>query len=399
MHDLPQRWTRGRRERKGVKKVGILFGMEDTFPWALINEVNARSGGDVTAEPVQIGAVMDRGPAQYDVIVDRISHDVPFYRTWVKCEAAKGAHIVNNPFWWSADDKFFDNIAAMAAGVAVPKTALLPHKQHPPNTETKSFRNLKFVEWDELFEYLGFPIFMKPAYGGGWRDVYKCDNREEFFAAYDQTRDLTMMAQEAIDFDRYYRCWVVGRRNVRVMQYDPKAPFHERYVRMGTADDDPLVRKVHDQALRLCELLGYDMNTVEFAVRDGIPYAIDFMNCAPDADVHSVGEDNFNWIVQHMADFLVDLARSGRPFELTGDWPAAMGRLDRSAPAKSPNTDAADLRGSAAPAPSPVAAPAPPKKTPAPRTKSATKTVTKPAPKKSGALEDSRPKRARKKEE
>ena len=307
------------------KTVGILFGMEDTFPWAVINEINARGNGEVKAEPVQIGAVLDDGPASYSVIVDRISHEVPFYRTWVKCEAAKGAHVINNPFWWSADDKFFDNIVAMKAGVAVPKTMLLPHKQHPPNTEGKSFRNLKWVDWEGLFEYLGFPIFMKPAYGGGWRDVYKCDNREEFFAAYDQTRDLTMMAQEAIDFDRYYRCWVVGRESVKVMEYDPKAPFHERYVRRDAAEQDPMVKQVHDGALRLCRLLGYDMNTVEFAVRDGIPYAIDFMNCAPDADVHSVGEENFRWIVDNMADFLVRLARDSRPFELTGDWPATMG--------------------------------------------------------------------------
>lgn len=307
------------------KTVGILFGMEDTFPWAVINEINQRGGGDVKAEPVQIGAIRDEGPPAYAVIVDRISHEVPFYRTWVKCEAAKGAHIINNPFWWSADDKFFDNVVAMKAGVAVPKTMLLPHKQHPPNTEGKSFRNLTWVDWDGVFEYLGFPIFMKPAYGGGWRDVYKCDNREEFFAAYDQTRDLTMMAQEAIDFDRYYRCWVAGRERVRVMEYDPKAPFHERYVRGGSGESDPLVQTVHDHALRLCRLLGYDMNTVEFAVRDGIPYAIDFMNCAPDADVHSVGEDNFRWIIDNMAEFLVGLARTGRRFELAGDWPATMG--------------------------------------------------------------------------
>lgn len=307
-----------------VKTVGILFGMEDTFPWALINEINARGKGAIVAEPVSIGAIRDDAPASYAAIIDRISHDVPFYRTWVKCEAAKGALLINNPFWWSADDKFFDNVVAAAAGVAVPKTILLPHKQHPPNTETKSFRNLKFVEWDEMFDYLGFPIFMKPADGGGWRDVYKCHNRDEFFAAYNQTRDLSMMAQEAIEFDRYYRCWVVGRSHVRVMEYDPRAPFHERYVRTSTDGDDALVRRVHDDSLRLCRLLGYDMNTVEFAVRDGIPYAIDFMNCAPDADVHSVGEENFRWIVDHMADYVIGRLRAPHTLELTGDWPQAM---------------------------------------------------------------------------
>ena len=164
------------------------------------------------------------------VILDRISHEVPFYRTYLKCAVARGVQVVNNPIWWSADDKFFDNLVALAAGVAVPKTVLLPHKEHPPNTTEKSFRNMEWVDWDEVFAYLGFPIFMKPANGGGWKDVYKCDTPVEFFAAYDQTRDLAMMAQEAIEFTEYYRCYVFGRTHVRIMTYAPKEPHHLRYV-------------------------------------------------------------------------------------------------------------------------------------------------------------------------
>jgi glutathione synthase/RimK-type ligase-like ATP-grasp enzyme len=308
-----------------AKKIGVLFGMEDTFPWALLNAINERGGTDVQAEPVKIGAIHDNGDIGYDLVLDRISHEVPFYRTWLKVAAAKGTVVVNNPYWWSADDKFFDNVVAEKAGVAVPRTVMLPHKQFPPNTTAKSFRNMEFVEWEKVFDYLGWPVFMKPAYGGGWKDVYKCDNREEFFAAYDQTRDLTMMAQEAIDFTEYYRCYVLGRSRVRIMQYDPKAPFHERYVKNDVPTDTPLLQRVHRDALTLCEILGYDMNTVEFAVRDGIPYAIDFMNCAPDADVHSVGQENFDWMVSNMAEALIEIVRAPRPFEMTGTWPQVMG--------------------------------------------------------------------------
>ncbi|HXG57936.1 MAG TPA: hypothetical protein VNL91_02845, partial [Thermoanaerobaculia bacterium] len=213
------------------KRIGLLFGMEDTFPWALLDAIQSRAADRVEAAPVEISYLRDDGAFPYDLILDRISHEVPFYRTYLKCAAASGVRVINNPIWWSADDKFFDNLVARAAGVAVPKTVLLPHKEHPPNTEAKSFRNMRFVDWDEVFRYLGFPIFMKPAYGGGWKDVYKVHDPAEFFAAYDQTRDLTMMAQEAIEFDSYYRCYVVGRTRVHIMAYDPKAPFHERYVR------------------------------------------------------------------------------------------------------------------------------------------------------------------------
>ena len=133
------------------KRIGLLFGMEDTFPWALINTINTR-GLDVEATPVEISYLKDDGVFEYDLILDRISHEVPFYRTMLKCAAASGVRIVNNPIWWSADDKFFDNLVAKSAGVAVPRTVLLPHKQYPPNTEAKSFRNMKWVEWQQVFD-------------------------------------------------------------------------------------------------------------------------------------------------------------------------------------------------------------------------------------------------------
>jgi hypothetical protein len=306
------------------RRIGLLFGMEDTFPWALIDRINTLGlSKSVQATPVEISFLKDDGVFQYDLILDRISHEVPFYRTLLKCAAASGVKIVNNPIWWSADDKFFDNLVAKAAGVAVPRTVLLPHKQYPPNTEAKSFRNMKWVNWDEVFTYLDWPIFMKPAYGGGWKDVYKVHNPAEFFAAYDQTRDLTMMAQEAIEFESYYRCYVLGRKRVRIMQYDPKKPHHLRYV-ADFPTPKSLEDRMHRDALALCEGLGYDMNTVEFAVRDGIPYAIDFMNAAPDADRVSVGDENFEWMVQNMAEVLIDLVTTQKSLELTGNWPTVM---------------------------------------------------------------------------
>jgi glutathione synthase/RimK-type ligase-like ATP-grasp enzyme len=359
-----------------MKKIGLLFGMEDTFPWALINEINARGGEEVGASPVAISYVQDTGEIGYDLVLDRISHEVPFYRTWLKCAMARGTVVVNNPFWWSADDKFFDNLVAERAGVAVPKTILLPHKQYPPNTEARSFRNLEWVNWEEVFSYLGFPIFLKPAYGGGWKDVYKCDTPQELFAAYDQTRDLTMMAQEAIDFTEYYRCYVLGRSRVRIMQYDPKKPFHERYVRNDVPADTPIIQRIHRDAITLCEILGYDMNTVEFAVRDGIPYAIDFMNCAPDADLHSVGEENFKWVVNTMAEVLIELVTGPARFEPTGSWPRVMG-LNTEVGGE-PVAASASLQAAAespAPAPAAPAAAAKPKKTSSARTSSTAKSA------------------------
>ncbi len=316
-----------------VKTIGVLFGMEDTFPWALCHEINElarRRSLTVKGEPVRVGHVSQEQAFGYDVILDRISHEVPFYRTLLKCAAARGAQVVNNPFWWSADDRFFDNVVARAVGVAVPRTVLLPHKEHPPNTTDASFRNMTLVDWDEVFRYLGFPIFLKPAYGSGRKDVWKVHSREELFSAYDQTRDLAMMAQEAIESEDDYRCWVAGRRKVRIMPYAPKEVREARYSAVaGKAVPDDMALRLTKDALALCDALGYDMNAVDFAVRDGIPYAIDFMNCAPDADLHSVGEESFRWIVTEMAEHLVDRALHPRPWEPTGSWPKALGLLPR----------------------------------------------------------------------
>jgi hypothetical protein len=297
-----------------MPKIGILFGMENTFPGALVERINAMQVPDVTAEFVQTGAAMMAAPCGYDVVVDRISHDIPFYRAWLKNAALSGTRIINNPFWWSADDKFFNYALATKLGVAVPPTVLIPHKEHPTGTTDRSMRNLHYpLDWDGIFGHVGFPAFLKPFDGGGWRDVHKVNTPDEFFKAYDTTRDLCMTLQRGVNFTEYFRCYVVGQEKVHIMPYDPRAPFHERYVKDPPAYDAALLARVEKDALTLCRALGYDLNTVEFAVEDGVPYAIDFMNPAPDADLHSVGKANFEWIVNAVAELAVRKAMEPTP--------------------------------------------------------------------------------------
>jgi hypothetical protein len=292
-----------------MKTIGILFGMENTFPGALMDRINSFNISDVNAEFVQLGGVKMAEPSRYAVIVDRISHDVPFYRAWLKNCALAGTYIINNPFWWSADDKFFNYALASKLGVAIPPTVILPHKEHPPGTTDRSMRNLQYpLDWDGIFQYVGFPAFLKPFDGGGWRDVHKVNTREELFTAFDQTRTLCMTLQAAVNFKEYFRCYVVGQEDVHVMPYDPRAPFHERYVKDPPSYDPALLQRVEHDSRLICRALGYDLNTVEFAVENGVPYAIDFMNPAPDADLHSVGQANFDWIVGRVAELAVKKA-------------------------------------------------------------------------------------------
>ncbi len=319
-----------------MRKIGIIYGMENTFPSALVERINTKKVPGVIAEHIRIGGVKMAEPSGYRVIVDRISHDIEFYRAYLKNAVLTGTIVINNPFWWSADDKFFNYALASQLGVAIPHTVVLPHKEHPPGTTVQSMRNLTFpLNWDEIFEYIGFPAFLKPFSGGGWKHVYKVNSREEFFAAYDQTGSLCMTLQTAVDFDEYFRCYVIGQENVRVMKYDPKQPHHLRYVKDGKASSQELHNRVIRDCLTLCQALGYDFNTVEFAVEKGVPYAIDFLNPAPDADVHSVGEANFEWVVENMAQLAIDKALSDQEINTHFHWSHYLGHAARKAAALS----------------------------------------------------------------
>jgi hypothetical protein len=285
-----------------MARIGIVYGMEESFPPALVDRINSMGVEGVRAGHLKVGGVRMAEPSGYDVIIDRISHDIPFYRAYLKNAALSGAKVINNPFWWSADDKFFNYALAARLGVAVPPTVLLPHKMHPPGTTARSMRNLEYpLDWPGIFRYVGFPAFLKPHDGGGWRNVTKVNSPEEFYAAYDESGDLCMTLQAGVKFQEYFRCYVIDRQHVHIMRYDPGAPHHLRYVPGNPPPSPELQTRMTADALTLCRALGYDLNTVEFAVEDGIPYAIDFMNPAPDAGLESVGRENFDWVVEHVA--------------------------------------------------------------------------------------------------
>ena len=291
-----------------MKKIGILHGKERSFPEAFVARVNSKKIDGIMAEEVRIDKAMQGESSGYAVIIDRISQDVPFYRTWLKNAALTGAAVINNPFWWSADDKYFNNCLMTKVDVPVPKTVILPSRDLPDDTSTESFNNLAFpLDWDSIFKYVGFPAYMKPFAGGGWKHVYKLNSAEDFFTKHSETGQLVMLLQEEIVFTEYYRCYCIGGKYVRIMSYEPRNPHHLRYV----ADFNPSperLQQMTDIVLRINKYLGYDFNTVELAVRDGVPFAIDFCNPAPDAERTSVGEENFEWVVETAANYAIEKA-------------------------------------------------------------------------------------------
>lgn len=292
------------------KVIGILHGKERSFPEAFIKRINDKKIPGIRAEQVKIEKVIQGELSGYDVIIDRISQDVPFYRAYLKNAAISGTAVINNPFWWSADEKFFNNALATKIGVPVPKTVILPSRELPDDTSPESFSNLSYpLDWKGMFDYVGFPAYMKPFAGGGWKNVYRLESIDDFFEKHAETGQLVMLLQEEIVFEEYYRCYCIGRKHVRIMPYEPRNPHHLRYVAAHRPSPE-LYSMMEEIVLKINNYLGYEFNTVELAVRDGVPYAIDFCNPAPDADLQSVGAENFEWVVETAANYAIEKAKS-----------------------------------------------------------------------------------------
>ena len=301
-------------------KVGLLVGREWSFPPAFIEEVNRRGEG-VIAEYVKLGSTRMDEPCPYAVIIDRISQEVPYFRIYMKYAVLQGVTAINNPFMWTSDDKFFEAALATKLGVASPKTVVLPNKNYVPGiVHDESLRNLVYpLDWQGIIDYVGLPCILKDALGGGWKegDILICHSLDELIFHYNHFGLRTGIVQEFIEWEQYVRCICLGQEEVMPIKYDPRERRYHVEHQFLTPE---LGQRIVQDSLKLVRALGYDMNSVEWAIRGGIPYAIDFMNPAPDMDINSLTPFYFEWVVKHMADMAIRLAKQPRPQNLDLRW-------------------------------------------------------------------------------
>lgn len=300
-------------------KIGVIVGREWSFPPAFIDEVNGRNAG-VVAEYAKLGGTAMNEPCEYAVLVDRISHEVPYYRSYLKNALLQGTHVVNNPFMWTADDKFFGASLITKLGIASPRTVALPNKDYVPGiVHTESLRNLNYpMDWEGLVRSVGgFPVILKDAHGGGWKQVHVCRSMDDLWNSYNQSGLLTMILQEFIQWDNYIRCMCIGREEIMVRKYDPNT---RQYLQPDVSPQ--MHARIVEESRKIVHAFGYDMNTIEWAIRGEVPYAIDFMNPAPDMDVNSTGPEYHRWCVEKMADMCIRLAKEPRPQIKELNWAA-----------------------------------------------------------------------------
>lgn len=292
---------------ENTAQIGLLIGREWSWPSAFIAEVNRRNAG-VLADFVKIGGTFSENHCPYQVIIDRTSHEIPYYRTYLKFAALNGCYIINNPFMASSDDKFFGIALTSKLGIQTPRTVALPNKRVETENVPESFRNLVYpMDWQGIIDYVGVPAILKDINTGGRRVAHRVHDVDELIRWYDESDTLTVVLQQVIESDMHVHCFVVGRARARLARYSiEKAGYLSELEGL----DEGLSKKMMDAAVLLSKAFGYDLNMVEFVVNDDQAFLINPSNPAPDLDINLLTPDHFNWCIQEVADLAIRLCQT-----------------------------------------------------------------------------------------
>lgn len=273
----------------------------------------------VTIEPFDL-----RQPCRYDVVLDRLTHWYSTSREWIKkAILMDGLYVLNNPWAVQSMEKQTTYCAMMHLGMPIPDTWMVPPKSYDPLPDLKPTlsRYAKLFDLGAIGKALGYPLFMKPYDGGGWKGVSRIADEATLRARYDESGKLVMHLQKAVDpFDRFVRCIGLGPQT-KIVRYDPGAALHDRYTMDAeqsfvSADDAALLR---DTTLTINGFFGWDFNSCEALSKDGTWYPIDFANPCPDSQVTSL-HYHFPWLVKAKIRWSVYCAVTKRRMQMNLDW-------------------------------------------------------------------------------
>ena len=299
------------------KLIGFIIGRERDFPEAVMARVN-ENYDDVRAELVKLGGTRLDADVPYDVIVDRMSHEVPYYGSYVKYAAMHDCYVINNPYTWAVDTKFLSSALVRQMGYKTPRTVVLPNKDIYSENVPDSFRNLEYpMDWQGIIDYIGSPAIFKDIRSGGRRFAHRVNNVDELIQRYDESGTRTMVLQELLDSNDHIHCMVIGGDQTLLLSYI----YDDRRYKNCTLDPDSAIAKeITAAALKLTELYNYDINLVELAVKDNEVYVITASNPSPQISRDLMTRAQFDWIVNAVSDLAVDRARKPirqvLPFEL-----------------------------------------------------------------------------------
>lgn len=285
--------------RDGKKLVGFIIGREHDMPDRVMSILNERHE-NIQAELVKIGGTFLDEPVPYEVIIDRMSHEIPYYRTYVKYAALRGCYIINDPFVWAVDTKFMAGTITEHLDVLTPRTAVLPNKDIGTDTVLDSFRNLVYpMDWRAIIDYIGGPAIFKDVRSGGRRFSHRVNSVEELIQRYDESGTRTMILQQVIESSHQYHCIVIGHEKTLLMPYSLDTG---RYFVEATRLDEKAAQHMTDIAVQIADIYGYDINMTEFVLKGDDVYLINATNPSPLISHELMTDDQFDWICEAIAD-------------------------------------------------------------------------------------------------
>jgi hypothetical protein len=315
-----------------VRKIGLSLGADVCWPLCYEGLMDKLAlsipwQGDtvgiavdrVTIEPFDL-----RQGCRYDVVLDRLTHWYHLSREWIKkAILMDDLYVLNNPWAVQSMEKHTSYAAMMRLGMPVPETWLLPPKQYEPLPDLPITlkRYAKLFDLPSVAKKLGYPLFMKPYDGGGWKGVSRIDDEQRLKKSYEESGKFVMHLQKAVDpFDSFVRCIGFGPQTYLV-RYDPEVPLHDRYTmdrNFLTPEEDLLLR---EQTLTINSFFGWDFNSCESLRLAGVGswHPIDFANACPDSQVTSL-HMHFPWLVKAKLRWSIFCAVTKRPFRKTLDW-------------------------------------------------------------------------------
>lgn len=313
----------------GTKKIGLLLGDENDWPSALEMMVRRMKPKvvwqgethDFSVDRIRIHPFKLINKARYDVVIDRLAYWHYQPREWLKKVAfLDRVYLLNNPFTFQSMEKHTAYCAMERLGLHIPETWLIPPKQGPDTKKYQITRDRYHDEFDlkAIANEIGYPLFMKPFDGGGWRGVSRISNDHELMQAYHESGQTLMHLQKGLeDYDVFVRSLAIGPQ-VTSLKYDPSQPMHNRYV----IDHGFLSAEKGVEARRMTKIINaffrWDFNSCEAILKDETLWAIDFANACPDIAVTSL-HYYFPWAMKSLFAWTLFVAATDRPMRITMD--------------------------------------------------------------------------------
>jgi hypothetical protein len=294
--------------------IGLLLGAEEDWPQAfeaLLRRVgpitdDAGTTHEFSSERLCIEPFDLTDPVRTDLVIDRLAHWYYHPREWLKKAALmNGTYLLNSPFTFQAMEKHSAYCAMLRLGLNIPRTVLVPYK-NPVDNVRWAYTSAKYnkpFDLDAIADDLGYPMYMKPFDGGGWRGVSRIDDREDLRRAYDESGEMLMHLQATVEYDKFARALSIGPETM-VMDFRPDEPMHNRYA----VSHDFLSPSAGHQSVAISRVVnaffGWEFNSCEMLVNGDSVHPIDYANACPDVAVTSL-HYYFPWAISALVKWSV----------------------------------------------------------------------------------------------